>query len=51
MNLSEKFCNMRENILGPALGGNCSGTGFSSIPMLTYEEILPHDNSFYNLIN
>ena len=28
-----------------------SASGFSSIPMLTYGEISPHDNSLYNLIN
>ena len=31
-------------------GGN-SETGFSPIPMLTYGENLPHDNSLCNLIN
>ena len=31
-------------------GGN-SETGFSPIPMLTYGESLPHDNSLCNLID
>ena len=32
-------------------GGGNSETGFLPIPMLTYGEILPHDNSLRNLIN
>ena len=33
------------------LRGDNSDTGFSPIPMLTYGEILPHDNLLCNLIN